>query len=186
VSYVRRTARVLLVDGADRLLLMRFRFRPGTMPRPYGWLTPGGGVHEGEALSSTAARELAEEVGLDVDAADLGNPVAYTSGYAELDWAAGDFRDDFFYLRVDAHEVDTSRMEELELSVHAGERWWTVDELVTTEEIIYPYGLVPLLIDLSEGRRLVEPVKLPWHHAAARNHASSDTAGDSITGKALG
>jgi hypothetical protein len=32
VSYARRTARVLLVDGADRLLLLRFRFRPGTMP----------------------------------------------------------------------------------------------------------------------------------------------------------
>lgn len=186
MSYVRRTARVLLVDGADRLLLMRFRFRPGTMPRPYGWLTPGGGVHEREALASTAARELAEEVGLDVDAADLGGPVAYTSGYADLDFASGDFRDDFFYLRVDAHDVDTTRMEELERSVHAGERWWSLDELATTEEIIYPYGLVPLLADLREGRRPVEPVRLPWHHAAEPNPASTDSAGDTITRDALG
>jgi 8-oxo-dGTP pyrophosphatase MutT (NUDIX family) len=106
VSYARRTARVLLVDGADRLLLLRFRFRPGTTPRPYGWLTPGGGVHDGEALANTAARELAEEVGLEVDAADLGDPVAYTLGYADVGWAVGDFRDDFFYLRVDGHDMD--------------------------------------------------------------------------------
>jgi hypothetical protein len=77
-------------------------------------------------------------------------------------------------------------MEELERSVHAGERWWSVDELASTEEIIYPYALVPLLIDLRDGPRPVQPVKLPWHHAAERNHASPDTAGDSITGNALG
>jgi 8-oxo-dGTP pyrophosphatase MutT (NUDIX family) len=81
VSYVRRTARV--VDGSDRLLLMCFRFRPGTMPRPYGWLTPGGGIQDGEVLAIAAARELGEEVGL-VSAADLGDPVAYTCGYADL------------------------------------------------------------------------------------------------------
>ncbi|HZD99289.1 MAG TPA: NUDIX domain-containing protein [Micromonosporaceae bacterium] len=165
MSYVRRTARVLLVDGSDRLLLMRFRFRPGAMPRPYGWLTPGGGVQDGEALAITAARELGEEVGLDVSAADLGEPVAYTGGYADLGWAAGEFRDDFFYLRVHRHDVDTSRMEDLEMSVHAGERWWSVDELAATDEIVYPYDLVPLLTELLSGRRPAEPVALPWHHA---------------------
>jgi len=162
---VRRTARVLLVDGSDRLLLMRFRFQPGTMSRPYGWLTPGGGVQDGEMLANAATRELREEVGLDVPAADLGEPVAYTAGYADLGWAAGDFRDDFFFLRVDRHDVDTSRMEDLELSVHAGEQWWSVDELAVTDEIVYPYDLVPLLTNLLDGRRPVPPVMLPWHHA---------------------
>lgn len=127
MPYVRRTARVLVVDGTDRLLLMRFRFQPDTMPRPYGWLTP----------------------------------------------AAGVFRDDFFYLRVDRHDVDTSRMEDLEMSVHAGERWWSVDELATTDEIVYPYELVPLLIELLGGRRRAEPVVLPWHHASDPTETSA-------------
>jgi len=116
-------------------------------------------------LANAATRELREEVGLDVPAADLGEPVAYTAGYADLGWAAGDFRDDFFFLRVDRHDVDTSRMEDLELSVHAGEQWWSVDELAVTDEIVYPYDLVPLLTNLLDGRRPVPPVMLPWHHA---------------------
>lgn len=136
------------------------------MPRPYGWLTPGGGIQAGETLAVAAARELGEEVGLYVTADDLGDPVAYTAGYADLGWAAGDFRDEFFYLRVNRHDVDTSRMEDLEMSVHAGERWWSVGELATTDEIVYPYALVPLLTDLLVGRRPAAPVMLPWHHAS--------------------
>jgi 8-oxo-dGTP pyrophosphatase MutT (NUDIX family) len=164
VPIVRQSARVIVVDGRNRVLLLRFAFDAELAPRPYGWCTPGGGVRDGEPLAVAAAREVGEEVGLVVTADRLGGPVAYTSGFADLGWSAGDFRDDFFFVRVDGHAVDTSRMEDLERSYHAGERWWSLDELAGTDEIIYPYGLVPLLTDLLAGVRPVSPVALPWHH----------------------
>ena len=34
-------------------------------------------------------------------------------------------RDDYFVLRVDSHEVDSSGMEERELVRHSGHRWWS-------------------------------------------------------------
>jgi hypothetical protein len=43
-------------------------------------------------------------------------------------------------------------------------RWWTVEELTTTGETVYPYGLAPLLAVLIAGRIPPEPVLLPWHH----------------------
>ncbi|MFD6415880.1 NUDIX domain-containing protein [Streptomyces sp. NPDC060194] len=56
------TARVLCVDAADRVLLMRWR-------DPVGgkliWEPPGGGVEAGESLLVAARRELVEETGLD-------------------------------------------------------------------------------------------------------------------------
>jgi 8-oxo-dGTP pyrophosphatase MutT (NUDIX family) len=68
--YRRRSARVLLTDRTDRVLLLRFRDRSG-----HFWLTPGGGVRDGEPLAEAAARELREEVGLVVAAAELRGPV---------------------------------------------------------------------------------------------------------------
>jgi 8-oxo-dGTP pyrophosphatase MutT (NUDIX family) len=157
--YRRRSARVLLLDATGRVLLLGYRGRQELV-----WLTPGGGVHDGEPLPEAAAREMREEVGLVVAAPALGTPVAYCTGYVKLDWAEGVFRDDFFAHRVESHEIDTAGMEDLERTTHAGHRWWTPDELATTAEIVYPLGLAGLLADLVAGRTPDEPVELPWHH----------------------
>jgi 8-oxo-dGTP pyrophosphatase MutT (NUDIX family) len=162
--YRRRSARVILLDRADRVLLLRLHHDHRKPQRGHYWLTPGGGVDDGEALPEAAARELREEIGLVVAPEDLGAPVATTSGYAEFSWAKGRFRDDFFAHRVTAHDVDTSGLEPHELKQVTGHRWWTVDELAATTEVVYPFGLVPLLRDLIADRRAPEPVLLPWHH----------------------
>jgi hypothetical protein len=77
---------------------------------------------------------------------------------------AGVFRDDYFHLRVDAHEVDTSAMEDFEASNHQGHRWWTVAELESTTERVIPFGLAGLVSDLIAGRMPATAVRLPWHH----------------------
>jgi 8-oxo-dGTP pyrophosphatase MutT (NUDIX family) len=158
--YRRRSARVLLIDGADRILLLH----SGSAELGYCWLTPGGGVNRWESVRRAAARELREEIGLVVPARTLAGPIASTSGHADLGWARGLFRDDFFVHRVDGHQVDTRRMERLERSHHAGHRWWSVEELAGTADTVYPLGLVPLLTELVDGRLPDRPVQLPWHH----------------------
>ncbi|MEE6256932.1 NUDIX hydrolase [Plantactinospora sonchi] len=165
-TYRRRSARVLVFDRTGRVLLLRSRFGTGE-PGPgaaHYWLVPGGGVDEGESLAQAAARELHEEVGLLVAPGALGVPVAYTTGYAKMSWAEGVFRDDFFRYRVDSHRVDTDRMETLERGTYAGHRWWSVEELAATDEVVYPLDLVTVLTDLVADRIPAQPVRLPWHH----------------------
>jgi 8-oxo-dGTP pyrophosphatase MutT (NUDIX family) len=154
----------LLVNAADRLLLFRYLNRPGKPELGTVWLTPGGGVKDGELIADAAARELREETGLSVAPDQLGPAVAVTSGTADLGWMAGEFRDDFFFLRVPHHEVDIRGFEELEASTFVEHRWWSVGELAKTTERVIPNGLVPLLSDLLTGNRPADPVRLPWHH----------------------
>ena len=51
----------------------------------------------------------------------------------------------FFLVRVDAHDVDTTRFTELEVAAVLGHRWWPVEEIRRTEERVYPEELLDVL-----------------------------------------
>lgn len=153
-AYARRTARVLLLDGTGRVLLLGYETGD--------WFTPGGGLEDGEEPRHAAVRELHEEVGLDIGLDELGPLVAVTSGYASLGWVEGLLRDDYFLHRVPSHRVDTRGLGPHER--YTAHRWWTADELATTTETIYPLRLAPLVADLAASRIPGKPVYLPWHH----------------------
>ncbi|WP_369234362.1 NUDIX hydrolase [Streptomyces sp. R21] len=163
-TYSRRSARVVLIDAADRVLLLKIHVDPDTPGLGHSWWTPGGGVEDGEELAEAAARELWEEVGLSVAPGALMPQVAETSGYADLGWAEGLFQDTFFHYRVATHQVDIGGQNAHELRYHAGHHWWTLDELAATDDTIRPRGLHGLAADLIAGRTPAEPIRLPWHH----------------------
>lgn len=162
-NYARHSARVLLIDAAHRLLLIRSLLTPGQPDSGHAWFTPGGGVEPGEDLATAAARELHEEIGLQADTADF-HHIAYTTGHADLGWANGLFRDDFLLYRVPSHEVDITGQTDLERSHYAGHRWWTPAELTTTAETVYPTQLGSLVNELLAGQIPARPIELPWHH----------------------
>ena len=163
-DYYRRSARVLVTDGEDRLLML-LAAADAIEPRPF-WITPGGGLMPGESVVAAAVREVREEIGLAVTESELGRPVAWSAGRVPAWPETGVFRDDYFHVRVDRHEVDTTAMEEFEADNHRGHRWWTIPDLTTTTERVFPFRLAPLLTDLVAGRLPVEPVGLPWHHGS--------------------
>lgn len=160
-DYARRSARVLLLDSAGRLLLLRFPHDPARPDEGHSWFTPGGGVEDGEEVASAAVRELAEETGLRVDPADLRH-VAHSSGLVDWDWISGLIRDDYFLCRVAGHEVDTAGLTEFERARYGGHRWWTHTELAATSETVVPACLASLVGDLLAGGPPPAPVELPW------------------------
>lgn len=144
VPQLRRAARVLLLDGRDRLLLLRWE-HPGAPERGSWWITPGGGLDEEETAAEGAARELFEETGLAVAAGELGEPVLEREVDTEIAGIRYLQHEQFFLVRVDAHEVDTRGFSELETQAVTGYRWWTREELAATTERVSPANVLELL-----------------------------------------
>lgn len=140
----RRAARVLLVDADDRVLLFH-GCDPQDPDAGRWWFTPGGGLDQGESPAQAAARELAEETGLVVDPEELGPPVHART--ASFRFAGGSYRqsEDFFLLRVVAHEVDSAGFSALEVAAVLGHRWWPRAELRSTDQRVYPVELPDVL-----------------------------------------
>jgi 8-oxo-dGTP pyrophosphatase MutT (NUDIX family) len=140
---------VLLVDDAGRLLLMH-GFDPGRPGHGY-WFTVGGGLTDGESSAEGAARELFEETGLRVSPAELGAPVWREVTEFPFDGVWYRQEQEFFLLRVPAWEVDTTGFDELERLYMDEHRWWSLAELLSTEERYYPDELPVLLQGLVEA-----------------------------------
>jgi ADP-ribose pyrophosphatase YjhB (NUDIX family) len=144
---LRRAGRVIVLDPDDRVLLFRYDEGP---PNGRHWSTPGGGLNDGEDYAAEARRELAEETGwTDVR---LGREVyerTHTMEYAD---AIVRQHERFFLARVGAACRGLGQV----AAMHASDgiaawRWWTLAEMESTQEVIWPAGLADLI------RRVIRP-----------------------------
>ncbi|HUR01091.1 MAG TPA: NUDIX domain-containing protein [Nonomuraea sp.] len=151
----RPTARVILADPADRVLMFRF-VPPDPWPREPAWHLPGGGIEPDESAVEAASREVREEVGLILGPRDLGEPVAVNAGEWSIRGSHFYTVHTYFFARVSTVEVSGTGDDGL------GHRWWTVADLDATTERVFPPGLAALLKDLLQGVRHERPVTLDW------------------------
>jgi ADP-ribose pyrophosphatase YjhB (NUDIX family) len=139
--YVRHAGRVVLLDPDDRVLLMRYDDGP---PNGVHWSTPGGGLDEGEDYEAGALRELAEETGwTDIVLLREIHRRSHT-----MEWSDRMVRqhERIYLARTDRPRREITGVEAMHASDGiAAWRWWTLDEIDTTAEAVWPRGLADLI-----------------------------------------
>ena len=146
----RLAARVVLVAPTGRVLLLLQRG-----PRAPFWATPGGGLEPGESFEDAARRELREETGLDLPV----GPWIWEDRF-DLQGTARIQLERFFLGRSPAEELPRGVEEDHAAEGITAARWWSVEELATSREEIYPRRLAELLVRLRDEGPPVEPIAL--------------------------
>jgi 8-oxo-dGTP pyrophosphatase MutT (NUDIX family) len=148
----RTSARVVLLDDAGAVLLLcgsdpaNPAFPDGAAPR--WWFTVGGEVRPGERLAEAAARELAEETGLQVTPADMVGPVWRRDEAFEFNGSLIDSEEFYLVHRTQRFEPAVAGRTELERRYIHEARWCDatdIAELVAAGEQVYPLQLGELL-----------------------------------------
>jgi ADP-ribose pyrophosphatase YjhB (NUDIX family) len=149
---LRVAARVIALDPDDRVLLVYYAENGGF------WATPGGRVEDGEDDRAGALRELAEELGVDAARVDLREQVAERSQDHEVGDQLVRQVECYFLAYLNADDLDPARATQPD-TIRAV-RWWTIAELTTTTETVYPLGLADLVTNIQTTGAPSRPVVL--------------------------
>ena len=125
-------ARCAVLDGEDRVLLIRHSYAPG-------WGFPGGGVERGETLIEAAARELDEEAGVVLEE----EPVLHGI-FANFEHFPGDHVALFIARRWRQDKVPAANLEIIEQRFFGRSEWPETATTATRQRLAEMFEGAPL------------------------------------------
>jgi 8-oxo-dGTP pyrophosphatase MutT (NUDIX family) len=139
----RRAARLLVIDPKSGAVLL-FQYEDGGRR---WWATPGGALDGGETFEEAAIREAAEELAI---SSPNFLPLWHSTAEFSFRGTPVHQKEHYFLLRIPPGEVALGA-EVREAHRHEGiiaTRWWSLEEIETTSEQVFPEDLPHRLREL--------------------------------------
>lgn len=151
---IRNNARAILLNQHGQFLLFRFHFdsHPGPL-----WVTPGGGVEQGEDFESTLMRELYEETGMQLTSHARWVWTRDKQINAEPNFIS---HERYFLLHVDDSTISLEHLTENEKSTLVGYKWWTPEEVAASDDEFSPHNIGELVKELQAGNIPQKPIRI--------------------------
>ena len=142
----RKNARVILINEFNEIYLFKFHFEFLQEDKTL-WVTPGGGVEEGETFEEGLQRELYEELGLDII---IDEPYAFFRRIPFISASGEEFiSDERYFIIKDFHEtISFDHMSSGEMALTKDGRWWSADDISSSDEEFFAEDLEDILNDI--------------------------------------
>lgn len=137
---IRNSARALLIDNDDRILLFKFRFKNikdniNSSINEF-WITPGGGLEANENFEQALKRELVEETGLIIKE----KPLWVWSRDVVFERNGKKFisHEQYYLVYANTCDIGEVNLTENEKNTILDKRWWSIEEIKYSRENFRP------------------------------------------------
>lgn len=145
-TLIRKSARLVIIDGNDRLLL--FQYRDGRQP-PF-WATAGGELKAGENYREAAARELYEETGLSIEIGELLRD--RDEIYAVARSVPARWQEQYFLVKCPANSiVRAANWTAEEKSTIQKWKWWSLSEMREQPASLFKPEWLPSILESASS-----------------------------------